>query len=56
MDIKERLAHSQAKMNDMQQRLNAIEQEKQELLQEILRLDGECRLLNELSKESENGS
>jgi len=51
MDIKERLAQTEQKLREIQAESDALEQKKQELLQEFLRLDGEHRLLLELQKE-----
>ena len=50
MDIKDRIKSNQQKITGIQQRLNQVETEKQELLQEALRLDGELRLLKELEE------
>ena len=51
MDIKNRLVANNQKLRDIQSKLQQLEQQKQELLQELLRLDGETRLLQELEKE-----
>lgn len=51
MNIEERIALNQQKLNGIQSRINQIELEKQELVQEALRLDGEIRILNEQLKE-----
>jgi len=48
MDIKERLAKSEAKLRELIERSNSLDSEKQEVLQEALRMDGECRVLREL--------
>ncbi len=53
MDIKARLAKTKSSVQEIHQKLQFLEQEKQQLLQEILRLDGEHRLLMELQKELE---
>ena len=50
LDITARLAQNEVKLKSLQSRLQQMEQEKQQLLQEFLRLDGERRLLIELSK------
>jgi predicted nuclease with TOPRIM domain len=50
-DTKERLAQNQQKMRGLQQRLQVLETEKQEILQEVLRLDGQNQLLIEMQKE-----
>jgi len=51
MDIKERLVQNRQKLQEVQVKLQQLEQTKQELLQELLRLDGENRLLLEMEKE-----
>ena len=51
MDIKERLVQNRQKLREVQSKLQQLEQSKQELLQELLRLDGENRLLLEMEKE-----
>lgn len=51
MNIKERLAQSEFKLQETQVKLQELEQTKQELLQELLRLDGECRVLKEMEAE-----
>jgi hypothetical protein len=51
MDIKERLAQTEVKMHDVETTLQYLEQNKQNLLQELLRLDGEKRLLMEMQKD-----
>ena len=53
MNIEERTELNKQKLNSIQQRINQTEAEKQELLQEALRLDGELRLLGEQIKERE---
>jgi predicted nuclease with TOPRIM domain len=52
-DTKERLAQNQQKMKGLQQRLQLLESEKQEILQEVLRLDGENRLLKDMEKKDD---
>ncbi|MCJ7828150.1 MAG: hypothetical protein MUP81_00220 [Dehalococcoidia bacterium] len=47
MNIEDRITLNKQKLNGIQARLGQIEQEKQELLQEALRTDGELRILNE---------
>jgi len=51
MDIEERLIQTEQKLQKIQAMSDALEQKKQKLLQEFLRLDGEHRLLLELQKE-----
>ncbi len=48
INIKKYLAQSESKLQETQVKLQQLEQTKQELLQELLRLDGECRVLKEL--------
>ncbi|MCJ7829370.1 MAG: hypothetical protein MUP81_06490 [Dehalococcoidia bacterium] len=55
MNIEERLELNKQKLNGIQARLSQLEQEKQELLQEALRLDGELRILNEQVAEEKEG-
>ncbi len=50
MDIKERLAQNDQKAKGLAARLAAIEQEKQALLQELFKLEGECRVLQEMEQ------
>lgn len=51
MDIKNRLAQNEQKFKAIQDKLQQLEATKQDLLQELLRLDGENRVLLELQKE-----
>ncbi len=50
MDIKEELQSAIAKRQEIVDRVNQIEQEKQKLLQEALRFDGEVRVLQRMNK------
>lgn len=50
MDLKDRLMQSEQKLKEIQGRIQQHEQQKQGMLQELLRLDGELRLLAELMK------
>ena len=43
VNIEARLKESQSKIQELNNNLNALEQQKQELLQEMLRLDGEIQ-------------
>jgi len=52
MDIKEELEANRKKLQDITRELQKLEQQKQTLLQEALRLDGEARLLARLNKEN----
>jgi len=51
MNIKKRLIQTERQLQKIQAESDALEQKKQELLQEFLRFDGEHRLLLELQKE-----
>lgn len=51
MNITERLTQNEQKLQKTQTELQQLEQAKQDLLQELLRLDGEHRLLLELQSE-----
>jgi hypothetical protein len=51
MDANIRLATNRQKMNEIQTQTQQLEQSRQDLLQELLRLDGENRLLMELQQE-----
>jgi len=51
MDIKQRIKETEAKMQEIVQEYNAINNKQQELLKETLRLEGELKVLNELAKE-----
>ena len=53
IDLQERLTQNEQKLQETQVKLQQLEQDKQELLQELLRLDGEHRLLVELQKEQD---
>lgn len=52
IDLTERLAENEQKARTIGARLQQLEQEKQQLLQELLRLDGEHRLLVTLQREA----
>lgn len=51
MDIKERLEKNEAATKQIQASLQQLQQDAQNLIQELLRLDGEHRLLVDLQKE-----
>ena len=48
MDTKQELKETQAKQRELVEKVNQMEQEKQLILQELLRLDGEIRVLNRM--------
>ena len=54
MDIKERLEQNMVAIQQMQTDLAKLEQSKQEILQEMLRLDGENRLLRDMEVKDGN--
>ena len=59
MNVKERIAQNKQKLTGILQRINQIDTERQELIQEALRLDGRIMELTEQQKEVEeqtNGS
>jgi hypothetical protein len=47
--IVERLKNAQDKMQELSSRLNQLENDKQEIIKEYLRYEGEIRVLRELS-------
>ncbi len=51
MNISERLTNNEGKVRDIQIQIQQLQNRTQELLQELLRLDGEHRLLIDLEKE-----
>jgi len=53
MNTEERIALNQEKLRGIQGRINQLEAEKQEFIQEALRLDGELRILKEQLEEKQ---
>lgn len=53
MDIKQRLTENEDKLKAVQAQLQQLQETNQQLLQELLRLDGQHILLLELSKEAQ---
>lgn len=53
MDIEKELAEALKKQKDIVGRLQQLDQERQLLLQEALRIDGEIRALTRLNKKDE---
>jgi len=51
MTIQERLTKAQESIQELSNKLNALAQERQDTLQEMLRLDGAIRELNSIIKE-----
>ena len=56
MDIKERLLENEQKIKQITASVQQLQQDSQNLLQELLRLDGEHRLLLDLQTEEGKGS
>ncbi len=54
MDVDRKLKDKEAKLAHTVERINALAEERQQLLQEALRIEGEIRLLRQL-KDEENG-
>lgn len=48
MDTKKALEETQAKQRELVEKANQLEQERQLILQELLRLDGEIRVLKRI--------
>jgi len=55
MDIETELKQSQSKYQEIISRIQTLEQQKQQLMQEALRLDGEVRVLLRLNKDDVRG-
>jgi len=55
MDIEKELAEVKRKRKDAVERINQLDQDKQALLQEALKLDGEVRVLERLAGEEKKG-
>mgnify|MGYP001617155359 CR=1 FL=1 len=53
IDLQVALKDARAKQAQIVGKINALEQEKQQLLQEALKLEGEIRLLLRLEKDTE---
>lgn len=53
MNISKELEDAKRKRAELVDRINQLEQEKQQLLQEVLRTDGEVRILEKLSEGEE---
>ena len=49
MDYEQALEEAQAKQRELAQKLNRLDQDRQEIIQELLRLDGEIRVLKKLN-------
>ena len=50
MNIPERIKQAEDKVKEMSTKFNSLEQEKQDILKEALRLEGELRILKELQE------
>jgi len=55
MDIKSELEANRKKLQDIARQINQLEAQKQQLLQEALRLDGEQRVLSRLDGGKKSG-
>jgi len=53
--LENHLNESQTKLQEVADKLNQLDQERQQLLQELLRLDGEVKILMKLIKEQNVG-
>ncbi len=51
MELKERLAETEKKIKQLAEVIQRLDQDRQNVLQELLRLEGEKRLLLELAEE-----
>ena len=56
MDIAKELQETQKKQKEIVGRINQLEQEKQQLLQEALKLEGEIRVLQRLQEVKDDKS
>lgn len=56
MDFEQQLAEAQARIKELVNKINALEEEKQSLLREILRYEGETRALQRLQAEQTKGT
>ncbi len=55
MDIAKLLEETKLKQKQLVDQMNMLEQQKQQILQEVLKLEGEVRVLQKLTKEESNG-
>ncbi len=56
MDYEQALEEAQAKQRELVEKVNQMEQEKQQILQELLRLDGEIRVLKRIDEDEHNAN
>ena len=56
MDYKQALEEAQAKQRELVEKLNQLDQERQVILQELLRLDGEIRVLKRIDEDEHNAN
>ena len=54
MDYEQALEEAQAKQKELVDKANQLEQERQLILQELLRLDGEIRVLKRIDEDEHN--
>ena len=56
MDYEQVLEEAQAKQRELVDKANRLEQERQVIIQELLRLDGEIRLLKRIDEGEHNAN
>ena len=56
MDYEQALEEAQAKQRELVEKANQLEQERQMILQELLRLDGEIRVLKRIDEGEHNAN
>ena len=56
MDYEQALEEAQAKQRELVEKANQLEQERQLILQELLRLDGEIRVLKRIDEGEHNAN
>ena len=56
MDYEQALEEAQAKQRELVEKANQLEQERQVIIQELLRLDGEIRLLKRIDEGEHNAN
>ena len=56
MDYEQALEEAQAKQRELVEKANQLEQERQLIIQELLRLDGEIRVLKRIDEDEHNAN
>ena len=56
MDYEQALEEAQAKQRELVDKANQLDLERQQTLQELLRLDGEIRLLERINEDEHNAN